>query len=52
LPRIVKDVPLLLLLNSDRFAGEALRILAGGIGVVVTIPATALLSSLLQSRRP
>jgi len=52
LPRIMRDVPLLLLLNSDRFAGEALRILAGGIGVVVTIPATALLSSFLQYRRP
>ena len=51
IPRVVQGVPLLLLLNSDRFACEALRILAGGIGVVATIPATALLSSLLQSRR-
>jgi len=51
LPRVMRNVPLLLLLNSDRFACEALRILAGGIGVVVTIPATALLSSLLQTRR-
>jgi len=51
LPRIVHDVPVTLLLNSDRFACEGLRILAGGIGVVVTIPATALLATFLLSRR-
>jgi len=47
LPRAVQDTPVIQALNNDRFACEQLRILAGGIGVVVAIPATAFLSSIL-----
>jgi len=51
LPRVIEDTPLVQALNNDRFACEQLRILAGGIGVVAAIPATAFLSSILIRKR-
>jgi len=45
LPQAAEDMPMMLALNNDRFACEELRIIAGGIGVVAAIPATAFLAS-------
>jgi len=52
LPRAVPGLPTMLAINNDRFAPEELRMIAGGIGIVVTIPATALLASIFINKTP
>ncbi len=52
LPSFVADISARQAINSELFAAEILRLLAGGIGVVVAIPASALLSILFQHRLP
>ena len=50
LPKAVPGLPTMLAVNNDYFAAEELRMIAGGIGIVATIPATALLASIFMNR--
>jgi uncharacterized membrane protein len=44
---MVKETPLLILLNSEMISAEILRALSGSIGIILSIPATSVCAALL-----
>ncbi|MBU0567875.1 YibE/F family protein [bacterium] len=46
------DIPYLKIINLDLIASEIIRGIAGSLGIFVTIPLTALIASLLYTKRP